>query len=431
MTIPSDWRTGLLGDLCSIEIGGTPSRNIAEFWDVAKETNNYWLSIRDLNKRVIHTTSEHISAEGVKNSNVKHQSVGTVLMSFKLSIGRVAYAGIPLYTNEAIAGLRSEVVDHDFLYQGLQHCNLLEGVDQAIKGATLNKAKLKKIKFHYPPLRSEQSKIAEILSTLDQAIEQTEALIAKQQRIKIGLMQDLLTRGIDEHGQLRTEQTHAFKDSPLGRIPVGWEVFAVSNVINGIDAGWSPSCEDVTPGRGEWGVLKVSAISAGVFNPEESKRLPGGLLPLPELEVQRGDVLFSRANGVTELVGRCVYVEETPSQLMLSDKTLRLRPRPEKVIARMLCEQLKAESSRRQILNYISGSSGQKNLSQKQIGSILLALAPVQEQQIICDLLANTSKQFESDEVNLVKTKSLKTALMQDLLTGHKRVTNLLEPIAA
>ena len=63
---------------------------------------------------------------------------------------------------------------------------------------------------HFQP---EQTKIAEILSTVDRAIEQTEALIAKQQRIKTGLMQDLLTRGIDEHGNLRSEQTHEFKDS--------------------------------------------------------------------------------------------------------------------------------------------------------------------------------------------------------------------------
>ena len=72
--------------------------------------------------------------------------------------------------------------------------------------------------------RSEQIKITKILSTVDQAIEQTEALIAKQQRIKTGLMQDLLTRGIDEDGNLRSEDTHEFKDSPLGRIPVEWEV---------------------------------------------------------------------------------------------------------------------------------------------------------------------------------------------------------------
>jgi type I restriction enzyme S subunit len=74
------------------------------------------------------------------------------------------------------------------------------------------------------PCKPEQTKIAEILSTVDHVIEQTEALIIKQQRVKTGLMQDLLTLGIDEHGNLRTEQTHIFKNSPLGRIPVEWEV---------------------------------------------------------------------------------------------------------------------------------------------------------------------------------------------------------------
>ena len=68
--------------------------------------------------------------------------------------------------------------------------------------------------------KAEQAKIAEILSTVDQAIERTEALIAKQQRIKTGLIEDLLTRGVDEHGNLRSEPTHKFKDSPVGRILV-------------------------------------------------------------------------------------------------------------------------------------------------------------------------------------------------------------------
>ena len=72
-------------------------------------------------------------------------------------------------------------------------------------------------KFLVPLLaRPEQTKIAEILSTVDRAIEQTEALIAKQQRIKTGLMQDLLTRGIDEHGNLRSEQ-----NPPIQRLPAG------------------------------------------------------------------------------------------------------------------------------------------------------------------------------------------------------------------
>jgi hypothetical protein len=94
----------------------------------------------------------------------------------------------------------------------------------------------------YNLTKPEQTKIAEILSTVDRAIEQTEALIAKQQRIKTGLMQDLLTRGIDERGNLRSEQTHQFKDSRLGRIPVEWEVGeleSVSEFVTSGSRGWA------------------------------------------------------------------------------------------------------------------------------------------------------------------------------------------------
>ena len=81
---------------------------------------------------------------------------------------------------------------------------------------------LSKVSIKLPPL-SEQQKIAQILTKVDEAITQTEKLIAKYQRIKTGLMQDLLTKGIDKNGNIRSEATHEFKDSHLGRIPVEWE----------------------------------------------------------------------------------------------------------------------------------------------------------------------------------------------------------------
>ena len=76
-----------------------------------------------------------------------------------------------------------------------------------------------------PPL-PEQRRIAEILDTVDEAIRRTEQVIAKLQQMKQGLLHDLLTRGIDENGELRDPERHPeqFKDSPLGRIPREWEV---------------------------------------------------------------------------------------------------------------------------------------------------------------------------------------------------------------
>ena len=102
------------------------------------------------------------------------------------------------------------------------------------------------IELSLPISESEQTKIAEILSTVDQAIEQTQDLIAKQQRVKTGLTQDILTRGIDEHGNLRGEQTHQFKNSPLGRIPVKWDVAEVGNIAKISTGGKDTQDRDVS-----------------------------------------------------------------------------------------------------------------------------------------------------------------------------------------
>ena len=117
--------------------------------------------------------------------------------------------------------------------------------------------------FRIPRIaKPEQTKIAEILSTVDRSIEQTEVLIAKQQRIKTGLMQDLLTRGIDEHGNLRSEQTHQFKDSPLGRIPVEWDVEPADWLCDAVI-----DCKNRTPPAASGGhpVIRTPNVRDGEF----------------------------------------------------------------------------------------------------------------------------------------------------------------------
>ena len=128
-----------------------------------------------------------------------------------------------------------------FCQDAVFYCLEHKDIQEFIVGGTrskLNQSALKTIALRLPTSKDEQTGIVEILSTVDRAIQQTEALIVKQQRIKTGLMQDLLTRGIDKHGNLRREQTHAFKDSPLGRIPVEWEVRSLeqltSRIVDGV-----------------------------------------------------------------------------------------------------------------------------------------------------------------------------------------------------
>ena len=117
-----EWEEKKLGEVCDIAIGKTPARSNKKFWDIEKETNNIWLSIRDLGntqgKEVV-DSREYISNSGAKLCNLVKK--GTLLASFKLTLGRLAFAGTELYTNEAIASLKikNKGLANEYLYHYL------------------------------------------------------------------------------------------------------------------------------------------------------------------------------------------------------------------------------------------------------------------------------------------------------------------------
>lgn len=165
----SSWKSSTLGTLCSIEIGRTPSRDNKAFWDELKKTTNIWLSIADLanaENKVVHDSREYLSDKGA--SICRKVKKGTLLLSFKLTLGRMAFAGIDLYTNEAIAALipLGEEVSKEYLYFYLLAFNWDKacGGDVKVKGKTLNKTKLREIVIRYPPLPEQQR----IVALLDQ-----------------------------------------------------------------------------------------------------------------------------------------------------------------------------------------------------------------------------------------------------------------------
>jgi type I restriction enzyme S subunit len=413
------WKRSQLGQECSIEIGGTPSRNVAEYWDATNELNT-WVSIRDLNQSVILHTAESITDAGVKHSNAKLQPEGTILLSFKLSIGRVAIAGCPLYTNEAIAGLRSDSLVHEYLYHGLQQWDLLQGVDQAIKGATLNKKKLKLIEFEFPVGKTEQAKIAQILSTVDQAIEQTEALIAKQERIKTGLMQDLLTRGIDEHGNLRSESTHEFKDSPLGRIPVEWDVCSLEHIGDWSSGGTPPkSNPDYWGSEIPWLCpkdMKTFDIHATIDGLTIAGAKRGS-------KVMPAQTVFIVVRGMILAHTFPVCISSVPMAFNQDVKAIRTF---EHIDSRFLAHWFR--SHEHDLLKATTTAThGTKRFEMKDLFDIKIAIPEKEEQVRIIRRFDTLQSEIEGCMMLTRKLSSLKAALMQDLLTGKKRVTPLLE----
>ena len=272
------------------------------------------------------------------------------------------------------------------------------------------------------PSKPEQTKIAEILSTVDQAIDQTKALIAKQQRIKTGLMQDLLVRGIDKDGNLRSEDTHEFKDSPIGRIPVEWNVRSINSISDLVTSGargWAKYYS------GEGAVfLRIGNLTRDHINMRfydtvfvqpttSAEGLRTLLLP--------GDILIS----VTADLGLVGVIPEGFGEGYVNQHIALVRISDPEVDQRFIGWFLQSRPGQIQIeKNNESGAKAGLNLPT--IRSLLVASPPSHEQKHIVQVLDTATTVMSRLQAEMNKQGHLKTALMRDLLTGKISVTPLL-----
>lgn len=178
----SIYKTVFLSDIVDIQIGKTPSRNQKKYWGVGFP----WVSISDLNgNEEINYTKEQITLEAINETGIKVVPKGTIIFSFKLSIGKVAITGQDIYTNEAIAAFKiknSNIIDQRFLYYVLREFDFKGTGDKAVMGLTLNQKKLKELKIPLPPL-STQKKIAAILEKADALRQNDKKILEKYDQL--------------------------------------------------------------------------------------------------------------------------------------------------------------------------------------------------------------------------------------------------------
>ena len=174
----SEWKKVRLGDVFDLQMGKTPDRKNLDFFST---TDNKWISIADISKadKYIIETKEYISDEAVKKSGIKQIPANTVIMSFKLSIGKTAITKEPMYSNEAIMAFLPNgkyEVDNNFLYHLFSNKDWSEGSNKAVKGITLNKASLLEAKILLPPLAI-QKQIAKIMDKCTEVISKNERML--------------------------------------------------------------------------------------------------------------------------------------------------------------------------------------------------------------------------------------------------------------
>lgn len=426
----SAWPKVRISELADIQIGGTPSRFTPSFW-AEKPDGHLWVAISDLKSKYIDDTREYITDLGARYSNVKLIPPYSTIMSFKLTVGRTGITTRPMYCNEAIAIFlpKSDSLNSAWLYHALPRAAQSVVTDTAVKGATLNKAKMVEMVVELPA-PAEQRVIAQILDTLDTTIRQTEAIIAKLQQVKQGLLHDLLTRGIDANGQLRPPvepAPHLYKESPLGWIPREWEVVTLGEVAkrsNGLlqtgPFGSQLHAHDyVTEGVP---VIMPQDMVEGLLSEAQIARISERKANiLGRHRVRENDVVFSRRGDLS----RCVAISTEKNGWLCGTGCLLACFSPKEINGYWLSLVYQQPQLQTQVMGRAVGST-MANLNTSILGELVIGRSSIDEQNEIARQVNAANRRLTEENRKLRKLHKQKSALMDDLLTGRVRVTALL-----
>jgi len=289
---------------------------------------------------------------------------------------------------------------------------------------------LEKMNFHvkewleFPivlPSIPEQSLIATILNHTEALIDQTDRLLQKYQRIKKGLMQDLFHYGIDEQGNLRSEETHRLRDSPLGRVPVEWEIQSLEKMCYLIQDGthYSPN----TDLNGKYKYLTSKNIRFGKMDlsnfdliDEKSHRRIYNKCP-----VKKYDVLLTK-DGVNTGNATINYLDEEFS--ILSSVAL-IRGNERLLLNSFILQFILSDNGQKMIKDSMKGLAISR-ITLQIIKKFLILKPDLNEQSRIVAILHQVDEVIEKEEFNKQKLIALKAGLMDDLLSGKVRINHMI-----
>ena len=377
-----------LSQAFDLQLGKTPSRNNAAYWNGDKK----WVSIADIGNsgKYISDTKECITDKGIRESGIKAVPKETVIMSFKLSIGKTAITAEELYTNEAIMAFIDRGVyeiDPTYFYHLCCGKNWTAGTNKAVMGLTLNKATISEIEISLPDI-AEQREIAAKLDRLD-------TVIADRQLQLDYLDQLVKSRFIELFGD------------PVQN-PFGWStkpLLEMGYCKNGMnfhtgDSGIEMRCLGV-------GDFKDYSVIDGT---EHLPTISLNEAPPKESMLQDGDIVFVRSNGNKALVGRCLVVYPRNTPTTYSGFCIRYRLTTDEVNIAYLLRVLKTESMREKMAG--RGANIQ-NLNQQILATLDIPTPPLELQKQFAVFVEQTDKSKLAVQKSLEELEILKKSLMQ------------------
>ena len=413
--ILNEWTIKKLGEVTEIINGGTPSRNVLGYWE---NGSILWATPTDVtrnNSKYLFDVREKITEKGLKNSSATLLPRGTVLMTSRATIGAKSIIKVPMATNQ---GFKSFICNNNVLYNEYLYYLIDILVPKLLSEASgstfleVSKNSVAQLSIALPPIK-EQQKIATILSTVDKAIEKTEAIIEKTEQLKKGLMQQLLTKGV---GHTK------FKETKVGEIPVEWELLPVGSIAK-LQGGYAFKSKDYIAEGIQ--LIRISNLFGKFLNLIKDPVY----LPISYKEdcegyvLNEGDLIICMTGTVgKEDYGHVVKIPRRSKSLLLNQRVGRFILQNQRVDRNFLYWFLSSRLFLDVIYSFGNGTK-QANLSAKQIESVLIPLPPKEEQVKISRVLDSIDKKVKIEKEKLNQLEVIKKGLMQSLLTGKVRVT--------
>ena len=379
-----------LSDIFDLQMGKTPARNKVEYWD----GDNQWVSIADLSNsgKYIERTKEYITDQAISESGIKSVPENTVIMIFKLSIGKTAIAKKEIYTNEAIMAFIDKKVyplDVDYLYHLFSGMDWSEGSNKAVLGLTLNKATLSQKYISIPSLE-EQKAIAGKLDKVSGLIEKRKTQLEKL---------DLL---------IKSRFIELFGDPVVN--PKFWETVPLSSLTINANNGMARR------GKDEDGniVLRLVELQNGFIDYSAPNRISLNETEKKRYELVDNDFLFARVNGNPDYVGRCAVFKSIEEPVFHNDHIIRVHFDETKINGCFMSVLLNSDYGKRQMREQIKTSAGQYTISQDGIGAIMAILPPLELQKQFATFVEQTDKSKLAIQQSLDKLELLKKSLMQE-----------------
>ncbi|QOI98404.1 MAG: restriction endonuclease subunit S [Flammeovirgaceae bacterium] len=381
-----------LGNIARIQIGKTPPRGIAKYWG----KGNSWVSISDLKSSTICSTKEEITDLAVIECGCKKIPKDTLLMSFKLSIGKVAFAGKDLFTNEAICGIilkdKSKVAT-EYLYYALKNTKLV-GSNVAVKGATLNTASLNALQIPLLEGIENQLHIANLLSKAENLIAQRKESIRLLDEFLKSTFLEMFGDPVRNEKKWNKSELKNYAKVRIG--PFGSLLHREDYVQNGV-----PLVNPSHIGEGKIAIDPELTIS-------KSK-----MKELSAYVMHAGDVVLGRRGEI----GRCAVVTKKEDGYLCGTGSIFIRP-TEKLNPIFLYNIISSASMRKVLENSAKGIT-MKNLNSGIIENLKIPVPPFQLQTQFAQIVEKTEALKTQYQQSLQELENLYGSLSQKAFRGE------------